>query len=144
MIRSLFIAAFGLIFVTSCSSDSNPENVKEVDLKIAAGDWLLAKEIINNIETECSNDPIQRILSIQENGYFIIYDDLSKTGETNPKSKIHTIYNGQYELKGNHVDFTLNSEDGTILDECTVEKSTNDELVLKNIKTKNTRFYVRK
>jgi len=122
----LFIFSVSTALFSSCSSNENIKttNTKTSELK---GDWELTKELVNNQSLDYTQNPIKTILSFKENGYFLHFDDLAKSGLSGAIDKIQLHYRGQYTLEENVL--TLNHS---------VNKEENNEIYdIKNNKKKS-------
>lgn len=138
---TLLIITTTLLFGCDTSSESSASRLKAEDLQ---GEWVLTQEIFNNKTTDCQEDAIKTVLALKENGYYMMYDDLSGSGIDERLGHIQTLYQGQYDLHGDtlNIYYTVSETDKN--DEFKVKEQSATKLVLENTRNKRQMHYSKK
>lgn len=134
----------GFVSLVSCNSNDSKEDQKVETKKAVSvyGTWTLFKENKNGKINDYSGKPTAVSLTLKENGYFIYFDLITdKKMSDSGVDQIQERYKGQFELKDkelilNHfVNDSLNSE------KYLIQNLSAEELVLKEDKTGNTKYF---
>lgn len=141
--RSLSVFIITTFFALACNNQSS-ETTSSIALADLQGDWVLTQEVFNSKTINCKEDLIKTVLSLKENGYYIMYDDLSESGILDNLAKIQTLYQGQYVLQNDTLTIYYTVDDTDKDDMYRVAKNTEEQLVLENTRTKRQMHYERK
>lgn len=141
--RSLFVFFITTFIAIACNNQSS-ETTSSVLLADLQGDWVLTQEVFNSKTIDCKEDLIKTVLSLKENGYYMMYDDLSESGISDNLAKIQTLYQGQYVLQSDTLNIYYTVDDTDKDDIYRVVKNTGEQLVLENTRTKRQMHYERK
>lgn len=141
--RSLSVFIITTFFALACNNQSS-ETTSSIALADLQGDWVLTHEVFNSKTINCKEDLIKTVLSLKENGYYMMYDDLSESGISDNLAKIQTLYQGQYVLQSDTLNIYYTVDDTDKDDIYRVVKNTEEQLVLENTRTKRKMHYERK
>ena len=141
--RSLSVFIITTFFALACNNQSS-ETTSSIALTDLQGDWVLTHEVFNSKTINCKEDLIKTVLSLKENGYYMMYDDLSESGISDNLAKIQTLYQGQYVLQSDTLNIYYTVDDTDKDDIYRVVKNTEEQLVLENTRTKRKMHYERK
>lgn len=135
---------FALSIFQSCNNNTStkvPEESKHGIVKIG-GTWTLIKANNNGKRIDYEGKPTAVSLTLKENGYFIFFDKITDPKISNSGvDEIQVRYKGQYEYVGNTLKMNHFVDDSLITETYIVEDLSEEELVLKDEKTKKTQFY---
>ncbi len=134
----LVCAAFA---VSSCSVDK-PMDEPDADLIPIHKKWTLQKEE-NRVEKyesiEFKGQPIEIVMDLNDNGYFIIYDTfLDPRFEGAGINKIQQRSRGQWEYRDDLLILHHSTDDTSYTENLTVNRLSNEELILQGENEKAT------
>lgn len=119
------ILTLSFLLFTGCTSDSESTISGEL-----IGKWKLSKEVVNKKTLSYSENPIKTILSIEEEGYFHMYDDVSDSGLGDEIGNIQSHYKGQYVFEKTSLQLKHEEDGVETTEEFAVEKISETELIL--------------
>lgn len=137
---NLILSILAFVFLSACTTSEK----STISTDLLKGKWELKKEVANKMTLDCSDDLVKTILSIQENNYFVVYDDLEKSLLGTGVAKIQTQYTGQYEVEGTSFSMKYENEGKSFEDIFEITKCSKTELVLLIEKSNRTFHYIRK
>lgn len=114
--KLLIGSLFALALITSCSEQTKTEEQNTIDSALLQGTWQVDKEIFENHTLDCKSNPIKSKLDLEDNGYFLQYEDLGEVNNNNTISSIQTSIKGQYMVSGDTLVLT-HSEGDTEIEE---------------------------
>lgn len=119
------ILTLSILLFTGCTSNSESTISGEL-----IGKWKLSKEVVNKKTLSYIENPIKTILSIEEEGYFHLYDDVSDSGLGDEIVNIQSHYKGQYVYENTSLQLKHEEDGLETTEKFTVKKISETELIL--------------
>jgi hypothetical protein len=140
MRTQFFIFSLFVLIISSCTTNQKSSGSSE----IIEGKWELVKEVANKKTLDCSDDPVKTVLSLQENFFFVQYDDLENSALGKNVAKIQTQYSGQYKRQGKSFTMKYEAEGEDLTDTFQIVELTRKKLVILNKQSVREFHYIRR
>ena len=140
--RILFSILTSFILLSSCGADNASNESTPFDSKELIGNWTLNQEIFNEQTLDCKDNPIKTIYSFHDNGYFIVYDDLTATTQSDI-GNLQTHFKGQYTIDNNTLNLSYMNGDSDVSESLTIVSVGDNALELKNTSNNKTQRFIK-
>lgn len=133
----------GLVTFQSCENKTSEKNVEKTEKTEATitGTWTLYKEVINGKQVDHSGKPTAVSLTLKENGFYILFDKITDPKISGSVDEIQERYKGQFEQKDKVLTMNHFVNDSLVSKSVTIERLTENELILKDNTTKNQQYF---
>lgn len=128
-----------LLVIASCNTSSQ-EGTTDANITLL-GDYELTQESINDEIYSYSEAPVKSVLSFQENGYFIYFDDLKNSNLDSKINDIQEHYKGQFEVQADTLILSYMENQSETSEYYVIEEQKDGNIVLKNTANNKAHYY---
>lgn len=142
--KLLYSSLFALAIITACGEQISTETKETLDATLLQGTWQVEKETFENHTLDCKSNPIKSKLDLEDNGYFLQYEDLGEVNNNASVSSIQTSIKGQYLLTSDTLIMSYSEGSAEIEERYKIATLESNQLTLENVTNHKLTYYSKK